>query len=179
MNIIVIGVQGSGKGTQAKRIAEETGLCHISTGDMLRSTTGDLKKKVDDLINAGNMVPDDLILDILLERMKQDDCTKGVILDGYPRNVRQAEMLSKHVTIDHVIEIAISKEEAIHRISGRVHCEKCGRGYNVNTAPKPQKEGGCDIDGSPLVRRKDDVKDAIEKRISDYYAQTKLSLIHI
>jgi adenylate kinase len=173
MNIILIGVQGSGKGTQAKKISQKTNYCHISTGDLLRNATGELKEKVEETMNSGHLIDDTLMLEILLERIKKADCKKGILLDGFPRTEKQADLLDEHLNVDKVIEIKISKDEAIRRLSGRVHCEACGHNYNINTSPKPKKEGVCDIDGSSLVRRKDDVPKAIEKRISDYYEKTE------
>jgi adenylate kinase len=173
MNVIFVGVQGSGKGTQAKVIAKEMGLCHISTGDLLRGVTGELKEKVDSVINAGQLVSNDLILDILKKRMGEDDCRDGIILDGFPRNLEQAKLLDSEVKIDKVVEIKISDEESLRRLSGRVGCEKCGAGYNLYTAPKPTDFEKCDKCGGKLIQRADDNEEAIKKRIQTYHDETE------
>jgi len=168
-----MGVQGSGKGTQAKIIAEKKKLAHICTGDMLRETTGELKKEVDSYINIGKLVPDELILKILLERIKQPDCKNGIILDGYPRNLRQAEELEKITKIDKIFEIDISDETAKKRLMGRWNCKKCGIAYNVVTEPKPKNDHICDNCNIPLFQREDDVNEtAIAKRLQIYHEET-------
>lgn len=178
MNIIFVGVQGSGKGTQAKIIARKLGLCHISTGDLLRETTGELRKEIDSYITVGKLVPDDLILKMLLERMEQDDCKKGIILDGYPRKIVQAETLDTKITVDEIIEIAISDETALHRLEGRLTCKKCGHGFNERTEPKPNVKGVCNDCGGALFSRDDDHKEAILERIATYHKETKKVLDH-
>ncbi len=173
MNIILVGIQGSGKGTQAKFLSKKFKLCHISTGNLLRNITGDRKKEIDSLINNGKLVPDKTILEILKERMIQDDCENGIILDGFPRNIEQAKLLEKELNIQKVIEIQISDQESEKRLMGRISCPKCGIDYNIYTAPKPQKEGFCDKCGSQLTRRKDDNEESIKKRIKTYHEETK------
>jgi adenylate kinase len=173
MNIIFIGVQGSGKGTQAKIISQKTGFCHISTGDLLRGAKGELKEKVDFVMNSGALLPDDLMLQILKERMKKDDCQKGIILDGFPRNLEQAKLLESEIKIDKIIEIKISDSEALKRLEGRVSCNNCGAGYNLYTAPKPKDPKICDNCGGELFQRKDDNPDAIKKRIETYHQETE------
>lgn len=172
MKVIFIGVQGSGKGTQAKLVSKELGVVHISTGDLLRSASGALRKDIDSYIVKGNLYPDEKMIKLLEKRFKKEDCKKGWILDGFPRTVPQAKMLGKITEIDEVIEIDITDKEAIRRLTGRVTCEKCGHGYNLNTMP-PKVKGKCDIDGSKLVKRADDTLPAIKKRIKTFHKETE------
>ncbi len=173
MNIVFIGVQGSGKGTQAKIIAEKLGIVHISTGDLLRSAQGNLKKEVDNYVNVGRLIPDDLMLKILNERLQKSDAQKGFILDGFPRNIEQAKALDKIIKISNAFDIHISDEEALKRLSGRVTCEKCKAGYNLYTAPKPKNPAICDICQGKLIQRADDNPEAIKKRIEIYHKDTE------
>lgn len=164
MIILFIGAQASGKGTQAKIIAQKKGFVHISTGDLLRAATGEFRKEIDSYITQGKLVPDELILKLLKERMKQPDCKNGVILDGYPRNLQQAEELEKIEKINKIFEINISDKTAKKRLMGRWNCKKCGIAYNVITAPKPKKGTICDNCNIPLYQREDDInEEAIEK----------------
>ncbi|MBS3087087.1 nucleoside monophosphate kinase [Candidatus Pacearchaeota archaeon] len=173
MRLIFVGPQGSGKGTQAKRIAKRFGFCHISSGDLLREVTGDLKLEVDKFMNKGDLVPDELIVRILKERLKKVDCKKGFILDGFPRNVSQVKELAKITDIDKVVEISISDEESIKRISGRRNCVKCGAIFNVNSSPRPKVEGVCDKCGGELVQRADDNEKALKERLKVYHKETE------
>jgi adenylate kinase len=173
MIILFMGVQASGKGTQAKIIAEKKGLVHISTGDLVRGASGELKKKMDEYMAKGALVPDELILELLKERMKQPDCKKGIILDGYPRNLAQAEALEKMTKIDKIFEITVSDETAKKRLMGRWNCKKCGQIYNVVTAPKPKNDHICDSCNLPLSQRGDDIDEkAIQKRLDIYHEET-------
>jgi len=172
MKLIFVGPQGSGKGTQAKKISEELMLVHISTGDLLRDAEGELKEKVEECINQGKLVSDELIVKILKERLSEKDCEKGFILDGFPRNLAQAEELEKITTIDKVIEILISDEESVRRLSGRLNCKDCGALFNSVT-DKPQEEGKCDKCGSELYQRDDDEEDAIRERLKIYHSETE------
>lgn len=167
-----MGKPASGKGTQAKRASDKFGLCHISTGDLLRATAGDLRVEVDSYITKGNLVPDELIIRILKERLKGDDCEGGFILDGFPRNISQAEKLKEIVKIDKVIDIEISDEEVVKRILGRRSCGKCGSVFNTHTF-RPQVEGVCDSCGSELVSRADDNEDSIKERLAIYHRETE------
>lgn len=180
MNIVLMGIQGSGKGTQAKLIAKQLNLAHISTGDLFRSLTGELKEKVDALINKGNLVPDNLTLEILKERFSKPDCKNGFILDGYPRNIAQAKTLDNIVKIDNVIEISLDDEESIKRLNGRRSCKSCNKEYNVNIpflAPKEKEK--CDICHKPLFQRDDDKTiESIKKRLDIYHKETKPILNH-
>jgi len=172
MKIVFIGVQGSGKGTQAKVIAQKLGLVHISTGDLFRGAKGEEKAKLDSYMNSGKLVPDTLVLEILKKRLDEADAQKGFILDGFPRNIEQAKALDEIVKIDNAFDIKISDEEALKRLSGRVTCEKCKAGYNLYTAPKPKNPEVCDVCGGKLVQRADDNPEAIKKRIEIYHTET-------
>lgn len=171
MNYLFIGVQGSGKGTQAKMISKSLNIPHISTGDLLRATTGELRAEIDSYITKGNLIPNELMLKILKERISRDDCQNGFLLDGYPRNIQQAKDLdAAGIKIDNAFNIEISDAEALKRIKGRWSCKKCGAGYNYATAPKPKQEGICDICGEPLSQRADDSSDdAINQRLKTYH----------
>jgi len=171
-NIVLIGPQASGKGTQAKRISEKLGVPHISTGDLLRNAPADLKEKVEDYMNSGQLVPDELMLDILEKRLEQDDAQKGFLLDGFPRNLKQADALMERVKIDKIIGISLSDEVAVERISNRLSCPNCGAVFNTKTKPS-QKEGVCDNCNSELVKREDDKEEAVRKRLEIYHNKTK------
>ncbi len=173
MKLIFVGPQGSGKGTQAKRIAKRFGLCHISTGDLLRETEGDLRLELNEFMSKGDLVPDELIVRILKERLGRGDCVTGFILDGFPRNISQARELEKIVEIDKVVEIAISDEESVRRIGGRRNCGKCGAIFNINTSPIPTVEGVCDKCGGELFQRKDDNEEALRERLKIYHEDTE------
>jgi len=173
MKLIFVGPQGCGKGTQAKVVAEKLGLCHISTGDLLRAVEGGLKDEIKSYTDEGNLVPDELIVRILKERVLQDDCENGFILDGFPRNVAQAEELDKIMDVDKVIEIAISDDESVRRIGGRRNCSKCGAIWNVNTSPKPAVDDKCDKCGGELIQRADDNEEALRKRLAVYHNDTE------
>lgn len=177
MIIIFIGPQGSGKGTQAKYISEKLKLAHISTGDLLRKATGKLKEKVDSYMNTGRLIPDGLMIKIIKERLNKPDCHKGAILDGFPRNIEQAEELDKIIDIDKVIEINISDEEAIRRLGGRLTCRDCGAVYNERTN-QPRQKDICDKDGGRLTKRSDDTETAIKARLEIYHKETFPILSH-
>jgi len=178
--ILLIGPQGSGKGTQARLISDTYGLPHISTGDVFRSMIAEkteLGKKLSDYINKGELVPDALTLEILQERLQQDDCTDGFLLDGYPRNLSQAvdlDALFANMNIDltNVISLNIPRELVFERLEGRRTCPTCGRVYHVKYNP-PLVEGLCDDDGGKLYQRDDDTEEAINKRLSVYYSETE------
>jgi len=172
VKIIFIGPQGSGKGTQAKIISEELKIPHISTGDLFRSLEGPLKEEVDSVINQGKLVPDELTVKILKERISKPDCKPGFILDGFPRNIAQANMLDKITKIDKVIEINISDELAVERISSRWSCKKCGTIFNTATNP-PKRQNICDKCQGELYRRADDNPEAIKKRLETYHRETE------
>jgi adenylate kinase len=177
MNILMIGVQGSGKGTQGRLLAKKLGIPHVSTGDLCRDTdeSTQLGKKVRKYMNAGELVPIELITELLKNRLKQDDTKKGVILEGYPRFIDQAKLLEEFLKLDKVFLIDISDEEALSRISGRRVCSNtdCQAIYNVNTAPRPKKEGVCDKCGSPLKQRSDETEESVKRRIEIYHEETE------
>ena len=174
MIILFIGPQASGKGTQAKIISKKLSFCHISTGDLLRETTGELKKLANSYIEKGNLVPSKIMIRILKERIKKQDCKKGIILDGFPRTLEQADDLDEIMKINKTFEISISDEEAIKRLPGRWSCKKCGLLYNVLTVPKPKQDKICDKCGEDLHQRGDDAnKTAIEKRLGIYHNETE------
>lgn len=171
--LIFIGPQGSGKGTQAKILAEKLSIPHISTGDLLREAKGELKEELDNYMNEGKLVPDKLIIKILKQRIEKPDTDNGFILDGFPRNTAQAKLLEEITKIDNVIEITLSDEEAIKRLSGRVNCENCNANYNELTAPKPKQKGICDKCNGDLIKRNDDTKEAVKKRLEIYKQETQ------
>jgi len=175
MNCILLGPPGAGKGTQAKNIVKSFNMLHFSTGDMLRKA-----KKFDEIINklllTGQLVPDKVVIDIIKRRLERDDIKKGFLLDGFPRNLRQAEQLdlmlkSKNVRINKVFLIDIGFEEVINRIAGRRVCE-CGASYNIITVP-PKKNGICDCCGANLVQRNDDKESVVRDRFAIYKRQTE------
>jgi len=177
MKLILVGPQGSGKGTQAKLLSKKLKIPHISSGDLLRAAKGRLRKEIDSYIVKGKLYPDEKMLALLKKRFEKKDCKNGFILDGFPRNLKQAKMLDSIMKVDKVIEIDISDEEAIRRLSGRVVCEKCGAGFNNTTMP-PKIAGVCDKCGGKLVHRADDTEKAIRKRLEIYHKETKPVLAH-
>ncbi|MCF7910051.1 nucleoside monophosphate kinase [Candidatus Pacearchaeota archaeon] len=174
MKLVFIGPPASGKGTQAKIISEKLGLAHISTGDLLRNVSDlELKSKIDFYLKKGELVPDEIILNILKKRLLQKDSQKGFILDGFPRTLKQAELLNKEVEVDKFIGIKLSDEEVIKRLASRLTCKKCGAVYNSITNP-PKQKGVCDICGSSdLVVREDDKEDSIIERLKIYHKNTE------
>jgi len=173
MKLVFIGPQGSGKGTQAKIISEKLNIPHISTGDLLRNAEGELKEKINSILNSGKLISDELVLDLLKKRISEDDTKNGFILDGFPRNLKQAKMLKKITKIDKIIEISISDEESIRRLSGRLNCKNCGAIYNINTGPKPKIDNKCDKCNSDLYQREDDKPEAIKRRLETYHKETE------
>ncbi len=176
MRLILLGGPGAGKGTQAKYITEKYGIPQISTGDMLRQAVKDgtqLGLEAKKYMDAGELVPDDVIIGLVKERIKQPDCEKGFLFDGFPRTIPQAEaMKDAGVQIDYVVEIAVPDEEIIKRMSGRrVHLPS-GRTYHVVFNP-PKVEGKDDVTGEPLVQREDDKEETVRKRLEIYHAQTE------
>lgn len=176
MRLILLGAPGAGKGTQAKFIMEAYGVPQISTGDMLRAAVKagtPLGLKVKDIMTSGGLVSDDLIIDLVKERITQDDCKKGFLFDGFPRTIPQAEALvAAGINIDHVLEIYVEDEEIVSRLSGRRVHEASGRVYHVKHNA-PVKEGVDDETGEPLVQRDDDKEETVRKRLSVYHDQTE------
>jgi len=179
MNIIFLGPPGAGKGTQAKLVAERFHIPHISTGDILREavTNGsELGKKVKNIMESGDLVPDDLMVDIVKERIGRADCKKGFILDGFPRTIVQANALDEvlkgmNKEIEGTVYFKIEEEEVVKRISARRVCSKCGAVYNLVYSP-PKVNGICDKCGAPIYQRDDDKEETVRKRYSVYIEKT-------
>ncbi|KPX99266.1 Adenylate kinase [Pseudomonas amygdali pv. mori] len=176
MRVILLGAPGAGKGTQAKFITEKFGIPQVSTGDMLRAAVKaetELGLKAKSVMDSGGLVSDDLIIGLIKDRLAQPDCANGVLFDGFPRTIPQAEALLKAgLEIDHVLEIAVDDEEIVKRMSGRRVHEGSGRIYHTIFNP-PKVEGIDDVTGEPLLQRKDDVEETVRHRLSVYHAQTK------
>ena len=180
MNIVFLGPPGAGKGTQAKKIAEKYGIPQISTGDMFREHLAkgtELGKKAKEYMDKGALVPDEIVLGMVEERLKQPDCEKGFILDGFPRTVPQAEALDKLLEklgkkIDYAILIDVPDEELVKRLTGRRTCKKCGMMYHVMFKP-PKEEGKCDVCGGELYQRADDNEETVRNRLKVYHEQTE------
>lgn len=176
MRIILLGAPGAGKGTQAKFIMGSYAIPQISTGDMLRAAVkaeSPLGLQVKDIMAAGALVPDELIIGLVKERIAQEDCKNGFLFDGFPRTIPQAEALhAAGVEIDHVLEIAVDDEEIVQRLSGRRVHPDSGRIYHIKHNP-PQKPGIDDVTGEPLIQRDDDKEETIRKRLAVYHEQTE------
>jgi len=175
MNYILFGPPGAGKGTQAKRIVEKYGIVHLSTGDMFREAKQS-DPKISALMASGQLIPDDIVVDMVRKRLQKDDVKKGFLLDGFPRTLPQAEALDgmlkkENIKIDAVLSIQIDNEEAVKRISGRRVCA-CGESYHVHFLP-PKKENVCNACGGKLVQRTDDKEDVVRNRLVVYENQTK------
>lgn len=175
MNLILLGAPGAGKGTQAEVICEHLGIPAISTGNIIREALKngtELGLKAKSYMDEGKLVPDDVVIAIIKERLSQDDCQNGFILDGFPRTVPQAEALdAMGVRIDRVIDIEVEDEKIMRRLSGRRVCEDCGASYHIDY--KPSKDAGkCDKCGGDTVQRKDDHPDTIKERLKVYHDQT-------
>ena len=180
MKIIMLGAPGAGKGTQAKMIAESYKLPHISTGDIFRANIKegtDLGKEAKTYMDEGKLVPDELTVRILLDRVAKDDCKNGYVLDGFPRTIPQAEVLEGELNklgdkVDFAINVDVPDENIINRMSGRRACLKCGATYHIKHVP-PKVEGICDTCGSELVLRDDDKPETVKKRLDVYHEQTQ------
>ena len=179
LRTILLGPTGAGKGTQAAKIVEKYGVPHISTGDIFRENIKkgtELGKKAQEYMNRGELVPDDLVIEIATTRLLEDDCRNGFLLDGFPRTVYQAEKLDEFLAardskIDKVLDIAVEKDELIARLTGRRVCKACGASFHVVNIP-PKKEGVCDFCGGELIQRADDNLETVTNRIDVYEAQT-------
>ena len=176
MNLILFGAPGAGKGTQAEIISEKLSIPTISTGNIIRDamkkgTEMGIKAKA--AVESGKLVSDDVVIGIIRDRLQEDDCKNGFILDGFPRTIPQAEALDKMgVVIDKVIDIEVPDETIVTRLSGRRVCEKCGRPYHIVDL-KPQVEGVCDDCTGALIQRKDDQIDTVKARLEIYHAETE------
>lgn len=179
MKIIMLGAPGAGKGTHAKRIVEEFNIPAISTGDIFRKNIKEgteLGKKAKSYMDAGELVPDELVCDLVVDRLEEDDAKNGYILDGFPRTIPQAEALTealkkKGTAIDYALDIEMTDEQIIERMGGRRVCAGCGATYHVVNIP-PKKEGVCDECGGELVLRDDDKPETVKKRLNVYHEQT-------
>jgi adenylate kinase len=179
LNLILLGPPGAGKGTQSARLTEDFGLPHISTGDILRAAVADgteLGRAAAKYMEAGELVPDDVIIGVILERLEHDDARDGFLLDGFPRTLEQADALGRELEkldrrLTTALLIDVPDDEVVRRLSGRRVSRKTGRVYHVDFDP-PKHEGRCDIDGSQLIQRKDDEESTVRKRLAVYHAQT-------
>ncbi len=180
MKIIMLGAPGAGKGTQAIMIAEKYGIPHVSTGDIFRANIKNntpLGQEAKTYMDKGMLVPDELTVKILLDRVAKDDCKNGYVLDGFPRTIVQADVLKDALSklgdrIDHAINVDVPDENIIKRMGGRRACLKCGATYHIEHVP-PKKEGICDNCGEALVLRDDDKPETVQKRLSVYHEQTQ------
>ena len=180
MKIIMLGAPGAGKGTQAKQIAGKYNIPHISTGDIFRANiknNTELGQKAKTYMDQGLLVPDELTCDLVVDRIQQDDCVNGFVLDGFPRTIPQAEALENALaklneSMDFAIDVDVPDENIVNRMSGRRACLKCGATYHIVSIP-PKKEGVCDTCGSNLVLRDDDKPETVKKRLDVYHDQTQ------
>ena len=180
MKIVMLGAPGAGKGTQAEMIAEKYEIPHISTGDIFRANIKngtELGKKAKAYMDAGNLVPDELTVDLVIDRVAQPDCEKGYILDGFPRTIPQAEVFTKQLEkngekIDFAIDVEVPDENIINRMGGRRACPNCGATYHIKYIP-PKKEGVCDACGTELVLRNDDKPETVKNRLNVYHEATQ------
>lgn len=180
MKIIMLGAPGAGKGTQAKRIAAQYGIPHISTGDIFRynvKNATELGMKAKEYMDQGLLVPDELTLELIMDRFTKDDCKNGYVLDGFPRTIPQAEALTAALAkqedaIDYAINVDVPDEAIVSRMSGRRACLSCGGTYHVVFNPS-KKDGICDVCGGELVLRKDDSPETVQNRLSVYHEQTQ------
>ena len=177
MKLVLLGAPGAGKGTLAAVLIEKMGIPSISTGNMLREAIKNgtsLGMSAKKYMDAGDLVPDEVVIGMIKERLAEPDCANGCILDGFPRNIPQAEALEKVVPMDCALSIEIPDETIVNRMSGRRVCLKCGATYNVNSeAMAPKKEGVCDKCGDEIVIRKDDAPETVLARLATYHEQTE------
>lgn len=180
MRLILLGPPGAGKGTQAKRVIEEFDIPHISTGDIFRKNIKEkteLGQKVEGLLAEGKLVPDELTIEIVWDRLDQEDCKNGFLLDGFPRTIPQAEALDEGLAkrglkLDRVLNIDVDKDSLVKRLSGRRVCPNCGASYHIDNNP-PKVGGICDVCQTPVIQREDDKEQTVLDRIKVYDSQTK------
>lgn len=180
MKIIMLGAPGAGKGTQAKKLAAKYGIPHISTGDIFRANIKngtELGTKAKVYMDQGLLVPDELVVDLIMDRFQEPDCEKGYVLDGFPRTIPQAKALDDALTknndaVEYAIDVDVADEVIINRMSGRRACVACGATYHIVNIPT-KKEGICDICGAELILRDDDKPETVEKRLKVYHEQTQ------
>ena len=180
MKIIMLGAPGAGKGTQAKKIAAKFSIPHISTGDIFRANIKngtELGKKAKTYMDQGLLVPDELVVDLVVDRVNQEDCRDGYVLDGFPRTIPQAEALDKALAelgqkVDYAIDVDVPDENIIRRMGGRRACVTCGATYHLEYAPT-EKDGICDTCGGGMILRDDDKPETVKKRLSVYHEQTQ------
>ena len=180
MKIVMLGAPGAGKGTQAKMIAEKFSIPHISTGDIFRANIKEgteLGQKAKGFMDQGLLVPDELVVDLVVDRLTWDDAKNGYVLDGFPRTIPQAEALTSALAkdgtaIDYAIDIEVPDQAIVDRMGGRRACVSCGATYHVVTIP-PKKEGICDVCGAELILRDDDAPETVAKRLQVYHEQTQ------
>jgi len=180
MKIIMLGAPGAGKGTQAKQIASKYSIPHISTGDIFRANIKngtELGKKAKEYMDQGALVPDELTCDLVMDRIQEDDCKNGFVLDGFPRTIPQAEALTNALAkigekMEYAIDVDVPDENIVNRMGGRRACVNCGATYHLVSIP-PKKEGICDTCGSELILRDDDKPETVQKRLTVYHDQTQ------
>ncbi len=180
MKIVMLGAPGAGKGTQAAMICEKYRIPHISTGDIFRSNIKngtELGKKAKEYMDQGKLVPDELTIQLLLDRVAKEDCADGYVLDGFPRTIPQAQVLTEALEktgekVDYAVNVDVPDANIVHRMSGRRSCPKCGASYHIEYIP-PKTEGICDSCGSNLIQREDDKAETVQNRLSVYHDQTQ------
>lgn len=180
MKVVMLGAPGAGKGTQAKMIAAKYNVPHISTGDIFRANIKEgteLGRKAQSYMDQGLLVPDELVVDLVVDRLQQDDCSNGYVLDGFPRTIPQADALDAALSkvgtkLDYALNIDVADEFIVKRMGGRRACLSCGATYHIVNIP-PKAEGVCDTCGGDLVLRDDDKPETVEKRLSVYHEQTQ------
>ncbi len=180
MKIVMLGAPGAGKGTQAAMICEKYRIPHISTGDIFRSNIKngtELGKKAKEYMDQGKLVPDELTIQLLLDRVAKEDCADGYVLDGFPRTIPQAQVLTGALEktgekVDYAVNVDVPDANIVHRMSGRRSCPKCGASYHIEYIP-PKTEGICDSCGSNLIQREDDKAETVQNRLSVYHDQTQ------